>query len=133
MLSFYSEPKLHFNTVSTLVRILEEKGFVGHEVFGNTYHYYPIVSREEYHKGMLHSVISKCFNNSYMSTVSALVKEENITVVTIQRSVSPELDAEALRIINAMSTWKPGRQDEQPVDVNFMLPVMFRLDKNSKP
>ena len=41
-------PKPHYNTVSTLVRNLEEKGFVGHEVFGNTHRYFPIVSREEY-------------------------------------------------------------------------------------
>ena len=47
LLEFYDEPRPHFNTLSTIVRGLEEKGFLHHEVFGNTYQYYAVVSREE--------------------------------------------------------------------------------------
>ena len=43
----YDEPKPHFNTISTMVRTLESKGFVEHEAFGNTYRYRPIISQEE--------------------------------------------------------------------------------------
>ena len=48
IVALYDEPKPHFNTVSTMVRMLEAKGFVDHEVFGNTYRYYAIISQEEY-------------------------------------------------------------------------------------
>ena len=52
LLSFYDEPKPHFNTLSTVVRGLEEKGFVGHKAYGNTYQYYALVSRDDYRKGI---------------------------------------------------------------------------------
>ena len=69
MLAFYEEPKPHFNTLSTIVRGLEDKGFLAHYIFGNTYQYYPIVSEEDFRKGTLRNVISKYFNNSYHEIV----------------------------------------------------------------
>ena len=80
MLAFYAEPRPHFNTLSTIVRGLEEKGYVAHKAFGNTYQYYPVVSREEFSKGTLKRVISKYFNNSYLGAVSSLVQEEDISL-----------------------------------------------------
>ena len=80
MLAFYEEPKPHFNTLSTIVRGLEEKGFLAHYTFGNTYQYYPVVSEEDFRKGTLRNVISKYFNNSYLNAVSSLVKEEDISL-----------------------------------------------------
>ena len=80
LLSFYDEPKPHFNTLSTVVRGLEEKGFVGHKVYGNTYQYYATVSRDDYRRGTLCGVISKYFDNSYLGVVSSLVQEEKISV-----------------------------------------------------
>ena len=80
MLLFYPEPRPHFNTLSTVVRGLEERGYVAHEVFGSSYRYYAAVSREEYSKKTLRGVISKYFNNSYLGVVSSLVKEEHISV-----------------------------------------------------
>ena len=80
LLSFYDEPKPHFNTLSTVVRGLEEKGFVGHKAYGNTYQYYATVSREDYRRGTLRGVISKYFDNSYLGVVSSLVQEEKISV-----------------------------------------------------
>lgn len=50
MLAFYEDPKPHFNTLSTIVRGLEEKGFLAHYTFGNTYQYYPVVSEEDFVK-----------------------------------------------------------------------------------
>ena len=76
---FYDEPKPHFNTLSTIVRGLEEKGFLAHEAFGNTYRYYANVSKEEFSAKTLKGVISKYFNNSYLSAVSTLVKKEEIS------------------------------------------------------
>ena len=69
MLAFYGEPKPHFNTLSTIVRGLEDKGFLAHYTFGNTYQYYPVVSEEDFRKGTLRNVISKYFNNSYHEIV----------------------------------------------------------------
>ncbi len=80
LLSFYDEPKPHFNTLSTVVRGLEEKGFVGHKAYGNTYQYYATVSRDDYRRGTLRGVISKYFDNSYLGVVSTLVQEEKISV-----------------------------------------------------
>lgn len=80
MLAFYDEPKPHFNTLSTIVRGLEDKGFLSHTTYGNTYQYYATISEEEFRKGTLRNVISKYFNNSYLSAVSSLVKEENISL-----------------------------------------------------
>lgn len=74
------EPKPHFNTLSTMVRTLETKGYLAHEAFGNTYRYYPIVSEEQFSRRTLGNVISRYFENSYMGAVSALVEEEKISV-----------------------------------------------------
>ena len=80
ILELYSNPKPHVNTVSTVVRGLEERGFVGHKAYGKTYQYYAVVSRDDYRKGTLRGIISKYFDNSYLGVVSSLVEEEKITV-----------------------------------------------------
>ncbi len=80
LLEFYEEPKPHFNTLSTIVRGLEEKGFLSHHTFGNTYQYYAAISEEDYSKGTLKNVIAKYFNNSYLGVVSSLIREENLSV-----------------------------------------------------
>ena len=87
MLAFYDEPKPHFNTLSTIVRGLEEKGYLNHKTYGNTYQYYAIVSEEDFRKGTLKNVISKYFNNSYLSAVSSLVKEEDISLDDLKKLI----------------------------------------------
>lgn len=87
MLAFYEEPKPHFNTLSTIVRGLEDKGFLAHRTFGNTYQYYPAISEEDFRKGTLRNVISKYFDNSYLSAVSSLVKEENISLEELKQLI----------------------------------------------
>lgn len=64
ILDFYDEPKPHFNTISTIVRGLEEKGFIGHEAFGKTYRYHAIVSATDMGTRSLKSVIKRYFKNS---------------------------------------------------------------------
>ncbi|MFR4461489.1 MAG: BlaI/MecI/CopY family transcriptional regulator [Bacteroides xylanisolvens] len=79
LLSFYDEPKPHYNTVSTLVRGLEEKGFVGYKAYRNTYQYYALVSKRSIR--VRHS--KKCFqyyNNSYINVVSSFIEEEGMSV-----------------------------------------------------
>lgn len=79
MLEFYEEPKPHFNTLSTVVRTLEEKGYVAHRSVGTSYQYYAAITAEQYHKKTLSSVISRYFSGSYINAISALVKEEKIS------------------------------------------------------
>ena len=85
LLEYYEEPKPHFNTLSTIVRGLEDKGFLSHNTFGNTYQYYAAVSETEYSKGTLKDVIAKYFNNSYLGVVSSLIKEEDISVDELRK------------------------------------------------
>ena len=85
LLEYYEEPKPHFNTLSTIVRGLEDKGFLSHNTFGNTYRYYAAVSETEYSKGTLKNVIAKYFNNSYLGVVSSLIKEEDTSVDELRK------------------------------------------------
>jgi predicted transcriptional regulator len=62
------EPKPAYNTISTIVRILEKKGFVGHEAFGKTYRYHPLVAKEDYTQAFL-----KSFVKNYLTTRTRLV------------------------------------------------------------
>ena len=83
----YDEPKPHFNTVSTMVRTLETKGFLDHEAFGNTYRYRPIISLEQFSKGVLGNVVTRYFENSYKRAVSALIEEEKISVEELEELI----------------------------------------------
>ena len=87
LLELYEEPKPHFNTLSTMVRTLEANGFVGHKAYGNSYQYFPVVTREEYAGNTFTGIISNYFNNSYLSAVSSLVKEEKITVEELKELI----------------------------------------------
>ncbi len=80
LLECYDAPKPHFNTLSTIVRALEERGFLSHNSYGNSYQYYPIVSREDFNKQSLKSIIGKYYNNSPMAAISSLVEEEAISL-----------------------------------------------------
>lgn len=87
LLEFYEDPKPHFNTLSTIVRGLEEKGFLSHQTYGNTYQYYSVISEDEYGQGTLKGVISKYFNDSYLHAVSSLVKSENISLEELKELI----------------------------------------------
>ena len=75
-----AEPKPHFNTLSTMVRGLEAKGYLAHEAFGNTYRYYPVVTQQQFGRGSLSGVVGRYFKDSYLGAVSALVEEEKISL-----------------------------------------------------
>ena len=83
----YPEPKPHFSTLSTQVRTLQEDGFIGHRAYGPTYQYFAKISREEYKQRSLIGLIDKYFDNSYLSAVSALVKEEKISVEELKELI----------------------------------------------
>ena len=81
------EPKPHYNTISTIVRGLEEKGFLGHEQFGNTHLYTAIISREEFSRNTIKNIVGKYFNKSYSSVVSMFVEEEKISLEEIKELI----------------------------------------------
>ncbi len=80
MLEFYPDPKPHFNTVSTTVRILEEKGYISHECVGASHRYFAVAPEQQFRDRSFKELIGNFFNNSYRSAVSALVEEEKISV-----------------------------------------------------
>ena len=74
-----TEDQPHYNTLSTMVRNLEEKGYVAYNAFGNTHQYYPIVPIEEYRKKFMNTAIDNYFSSSYKNMVSFFAKEEKIS------------------------------------------------------
>jgi BlaI family transcriptional regulator, penicillinase repressor len=80
ILEQFPEPKPAYNTVSTIVRILEKKEFVSYKVFGNSHQYYPLISKKEYTKTYLKGFLSGYFSDSYKQLVSFFSKEENLTI-----------------------------------------------------
>lgn len=87
LVELYADQKLHYNTLSTMVRALEDKGYLDHEQFGNTYRYFPAVSQEEYRTKTLSSVVKKYFNNSYQNVVSQFVEDQNISVKELKKLI----------------------------------------------
>jgi BlaI family penicillinase repressor len=81
------EPKPAYNTVSTIIRILENKGYVGHKAFGKTYEYFPLISKQLYTKGFLKGFIGRYFSNSYKSMVSFLTENESLSVSEMEEII----------------------------------------------
>lgn len=73
------EPKPHYNSVSTMVRILETKGFIGHKAFGKSHQYFPIVSKEEYQNKAVNDLLGSFFNDSLSEMVAYFAKKEEIS------------------------------------------------------
>lgn len=73
------DPKPHYNTVATMVKILEDKGFLAHDAVGNIFQYYPLVSREDYQEQAITDIVKHYFNNSYPSMLAYFAREEKIS------------------------------------------------------
>lgn len=78
------EPKPPYTTVSSVVRILETKGFVTHKAYGKTHEYYPLISKEAYRKGSLQRMVKHYFNNKTADLLSFLVTEKKLTKKELQ-------------------------------------------------
>lgn len=81
-------PKPHYNTVSTIIRKMEDKGFIKHKVFGNTHQYFPAIDKETYKKAFMKNTISNYFENSYKNVVSFLANEEKISVKELKEIIA---------------------------------------------
>jgi len=73
-------PKPAYTTVSTIIRILEKKGFVGHKAYGKTHEYFPLVSKKEYTRNFMKSFMRNYFSNSFKEMVSFFAKEDKLSV-----------------------------------------------------
>ncbi|WP_343535244.1 BlaI/MecI/CopY family transcriptional regulator [Pedobacter sp.] len=81
-------PKPAYNTVSTVIRVLEGKGFIDHKAIGNTHIYFPIITEEQYKHFAFDKVLNNYFENSYESLVSFLVKEKNMDVSQLDEIIA---------------------------------------------
>lgn len=79
------EPKPAYNTVSTIVRILETKGFVSHRAYGKTHEYFPLVTKEKYTRFYLNNLIRGYFNGSFQNLVSFFARENKLDVTDIEK------------------------------------------------
>ena len=84
MVELYPEPKPHFNTVATTIRILESKGYVAHEVFASCHRFKAIVDKGYFRSKSLGDVIRNFFGNSYKVAISSLIEEEKISVEEVK-------------------------------------------------
>lgn len=85
LLTFFPEPRPHFNTVSTIVHLLEEKGCIGHRQEGKGYVYFPLVTPAEVGRSSVRGAIARYFNDSYLGMVSALVRDEDVSLDELRR------------------------------------------------
>ena len=79
------DPKPPYNTISSVVRLLEKKGYVGYKAYGKTYEYFPQISKTEYRKIFFRKMISGYFDNSVESLLSFMVKEEQLNEADINK------------------------------------------------
>ena len=82
------DPKPHYNTVSSMVRFMEDKGYIGHKAYGKTHEYFPLISKETYSKQSLSNLVSGYFSNSYKSVISFMAKEEEISIEELKEIIS---------------------------------------------
>ena len=73
------DPKPHYNTIATMVKILEDKGFLGHQVLGNVFRYFPVISKEQYQQHAMKDIVNQYFDNSYPNMLMFFAKEQKIS------------------------------------------------------
>lgn len=82
------DPKPHYNTVSTIVRGLVEKGFLGYKAYGNTHQYYPLLGKEEYTRAFMGDILENYFDNSFQRMVAFFAKEEELSPDEVQEIIN---------------------------------------------
>lgn len=81
------EPKPHYNTVSTMIKILEEKGFIDRKKFGNMYQYFPVVAKTSYQSDAADDLVAKYFDGSSVNIIAHFAKKENMSEAEIQEII----------------------------------------------
>jgi len=93
------EPKPAYNTVSTIIRILERKGFVSHKAYGKTHQYYPAITKEKYSKDYMGSIVKNYFSNSFKNVVSFFTNDSKLTVNELEE-IRKMMDEEIIKMKN---------------------------------
>ena len=81
------EPKPAYNTVSTIIRILEKKGFVDHYAFGKTHQYFPLISKKEYTRNFMKNFMRNYFSGSFQEMVSFFAREDNMSLSELDEMI----------------------------------------------
>jgi len=97
VLEHFDEPKPAYNTISTIIRILQDKGFVSHRAYGRTHEYYPVISKDEYSKSHLNTFVNDYFSSSFGKMVSFFAKEKGISVKEMEE-IMKIMDGEMKKI-----------------------------------
>jgi len=84
IVEMFPEPKPAYTTVATIIKILESKGFVEHENYGNIYKFYPLVLKDEYAGNFLNSFVRDYFEDSYSNMISFFSKEKKISLKDLE-------------------------------------------------
>jgi len=80
LIEFLPDPKPAYNTVSTIIRILEKKGFVSHRAYGKSHEYYPLITKDEYKKQFMKSFVKRYFGNSFQEMVSFFAQDDDMSL-----------------------------------------------------
>lgn len=83
VMEYFPEPKPAYNTVSTVIRILEQKGFVRHKAYGKTHEYFPVVSKKDYTHSFMKNFMHNYFSNSFQEMVSFFAREDNLSIADL--------------------------------------------------
>ena len=79
------DPKPPYNTISSIVRLLEKKGYLGYKAYGKTYEYFPAISKAEYRKESFKKMLTGYFDDSPGSLLSFMVKEQNLSADDLKK------------------------------------------------
>jgi len=79
------DPKPAYNTVSTIIRILERKGFVKHRAYGKSHEYYPIVTKDEYRSFTIKNLLTGYFSGSFANLASFFAKDEKLDIKALEK------------------------------------------------
>ncbi len=85
IVDMYDDPKPHFNTISTIVRSLEDKGYVGHTQQGKSYLYHAAIAEQEMGKKSIGNLVSRYFKNSYLRVVSSFVEDGSLPIEDLRK------------------------------------------------
>ena len=84
MVEQFPDPRPAYNTVSTVLRVLEKKGFVDHKAYGTTYVYFPLISKKDYSKFQFTNLIKNYFNGSFPKMAAFFARENNLSIQELE-------------------------------------------------
>jgi predicted transcriptional regulator len=84
----FPDPKPANTTISTVVKILETKGFINHKVYGKIHEYYPVISKDEYTRAFMGNVVKNYFSNSYQKMVSFFARDKEVSIEEMEQMMN---------------------------------------------